>query len=158
MAKALLVIDLQEGYLEKYPSLLLALVNERLQRAMADKELIVYVKNTKRLRSGKKTNELAENLNICSEHVLCKETASAFSNPELQELLRKNQITELEIVGIDGNFCITSTAIDSVQNGYKTLLQSACIGVQNVKRFEKTKISLLEKGIIIKQAPAGLPG
>ena len=50
MAQALLVIDLQEGYIEKYPSLLLACVNERIQRATADDELIVYVKNTKRLR------------------------------------------------------------------------------------------------------------
>ncbi|WP_425524554.1 isochorismatase family protein [Diplocloster hominis] len=43
----------------------------------------------------------------------CKETASAFSNPELQGILRKNQIPEIEITGIDGNFCIASTAIDS---------------------------------------------
>ena len=150
MAKALLVIDLQEGYIEKYPSLLLACVNERIQRAAADKELIVYVKNTKRLRSGRKINKLAENLNICSEYIICKETASAFSNPELQEILRQNQITEIEIAGIDGNSCIAGTAIDSIQHGYKTMLQYACVGVQNVKRFEKTKVSLLEKGIIIK--------
>lgn len=150
MAKALLVIDLQEGIIEKYPSLLLACVNERIQRAAADKELIIYVKNTIRLRSGRTTNALAENLYICSEFIICKERASAFSNPVLQEILRQNQITEIEIVGIDGNSCVASTAIDSVQNGYKTILQNACVGVQNVKRFENTKASLLEKGIIIK--------
>lgn len=150
MPKALVVIDLQEGYIEKYPSLLLTCVNERIQRAKAGKELIVYVKNTKRLRSGRKTNELAENLHICSEHIICKETASAFSNPKLQEILKLNQITEIDIAGIDGNSCIASTAIDSVQNGYKTILQYEYIGVQNVKRFEKTKVSLLAKGIILK--------
>lgn len=78
MAQALLVIDLQEGYIEKYPSLLLACVNERIQRATADEELIVYVKNTKRLRGGRKTNELAEKLNIYSKYIICKETAGAF--------------------------------------------------------------------------------
>lgn len=149
MAKALLVIDLQEGYIEKYPSLLLACVNERLQRAASGKELIVYVKNTKRLRSGGKTNELAVNLNILSEYIICKETASAFSNPELQGILKQNQITEIEIAGIDGNSCIAGTAVESVKNGYKTILQYECIGVQNVKRFVKMKVSLLEKGIII---------
>lgn len=141
---------MQEGYIEKYPSSLLARINERLQRAAANKELIVYVKNTKRLRSGQKTYTLTENLNICSEYIICKENASAFSNPELQLILRQNQITEIEIVGIDGNSCIASTAIDSVQNGYKTILQNTCVGVQNIKRFEKTKRSLLEKGIIVK--------
>lgn len=97
MAKALLVIDLQEGYIEIYPPLLLARVNERIQRATADKELIVYVKNTKRLKSGRKTNKLAGDLNICSENVICKETASAFSNPALQEILRKNQFQKLKL-------------------------------------------------------------
>ena len=156
MAQALLVIDLQEGYIEKYPSLLLACVNERIQRATADEELIVYVKNTKRLRGGRKTNELAEKLNIYSKYIICKETAGAFSNPELQEILKQNQITEIEIAGIDCNSSIASTAIDSVQNGYKTILQEEYIGVQNVKQFEKTKVSLLEKGIIIKQKNSGL--
>lgn len=156
MAQALLVIDLQEGYIEKYPSLLLACVNERIQRATADEELIVYVKNTKRLRDGRKKAELAENLNIHSEYIIFKETAGAFSNPELQEILKQNQITEIEIAGIDGKSCIASTAIDSVQNGYKTILQEEYIGRQNVKQFEKTKVSLLEKGIIIKQKNSGL--
>lgn len=32
MAKALLVIDLQEGYMQKYPSLLLDCVNERFAK------------------------------------------------------------------------------------------------------------------------------
>lgn len=41
MAKALLVIDLQDDYIQKYPPLFLACINERLQRATADKELIV---------------------------------------------------------------------------------------------------------------------
>lgn len=93
---------------------------------------------------------MVENLNICSEYIICKETASAFSNPELQEILRQNQITEVEIVGIDGNYRIASTAIDSVQNGYGTILHYDYIGVQNVYRFEKTKVSLLKKGIIVK--------
>lgn len=70
--------------------------------------------------------------------------------PEEETILTQNQITEIEIVGIDGNSCIKSTAIDSVQNSYKTVLQYEYIGVQNVKRFETTKVSLLEKGIIIK--------
>lgn len=95
MAQALLVIDLQEGYIEKYPSLLLACVNERIQRATADDELIVYVKNTKKLRSGAKTTALVKNLNICSEYIICKETASAFSNPELQESLVNPYIVRL---------------------------------------------------------------
>lgn len=69
---------MQEGYIEKYSSFPLARINEKLQQATMDKEFTVSVKNTKRLKSGKKTEELAENLNICSESILCKERVSAF--------------------------------------------------------------------------------
>ena len=69
---------MQEGYIEKYPSFPLARINEKLQQATVDKEFIASVKNTKRLKSGKKTEELAENLNICSESILCRKRASAF--------------------------------------------------------------------------------
>lgn len=140
---------MQEGYIEKYSSFPLARINERLQPATVDKEFTVSVKNTKRLKSGKKTEELAENLNICSESILCRERASAFSNPELQGMLRKNRITETEMIGIDGNSCIANTAINSVKNGYKTILPCAYIGGENAIRFEKTKASLLKKGILV---------
>lgn len=149
MAKALLVVDIQKGYIEKYPHSLLTNINKRLEAALDDKELILYIKNTKKLRSGKKTNELVEGLRLCSEYIICKETASAFSNSELQKILKKNQITEIEIAGIDGNSCIASTAMDSAKNGYQTILRYKNIGVQNAERFEKTKIRLWEKGVIV---------
>lgn len=81
--KALLVVDVQKGYIEKYDENLLAQINQRILYAVENDEFIIYVKNVKKLRSGMKTNELSENLNVCSPYILCKETASAFSNHEL---------------------------------------------------------------------------
>lgn len=78
-------------------------------------------------------------------YIICKETASAFSNLELKEILQQSQITEIEIVGIDGNSCIANTVMDSIQNGYKTILQDQYIGVQNAKRFEQTKYRFWKK-------------
>lgn len=88
-------------------------------------------------------------MNVISDYILCKDTASAFSNSELQKILTENNISEIEIAGIDGNFCVKYTAIDSVLNGYKTRIIIECIGTQNKKRFEKTKLLLSDKGIII---------
>ena len=59
------------------------------------------------------------------------------------------RVKEIEIVGIDGNSCIASTAADSIKYEYRTILQQKCIGVQNIERFEKTKRGLIEKGVII---------
>ena len=147
--KALLVIDIQKGYIERYDECLLTLINQRIQYAVENQEPIIYVKNIRKLRSGTKINELADNLNVCSSYVICKETASAFANEELLDILRQNQVTEIEMVGIDGNSCIASSAIDAQKQGYKVILPCEYIGVQNIERFEKIKLSLAEKGIMV---------
>ena len=147
--KALLVVDVQKGYIEKYDENLLAQINQRILYAVENDEFIIYVKNVRKLRSGMKTNELAENLNVCSPYILCKETASAFSNYELLNILRQNKVTEIEIIGIDGNSCIASSATDAQRHGYKVILSCEYIGVQNRERFDKRKSSLAAKGIFV---------
>ena len=149
MMKALLVVDVQAGYIEKYPPALLKCINARIEKAVSDKELIVYIKNTKTLRRGKYTNDFATGLSICSELIICKEKADAFSNDELHKLLTQKQITTVELVGIDGNSCIAKTAISAISYGYDTILQSDCVGVQNAERFITTKKMLSEKGVLI---------
>ncbi len=147
--KALIVIDIQKGYIEKYDKDLLTRVNQRIQYAAAHEELIIYVKNTKKLRNGVQTNELAQDLNVCSAYILCKKNASAFSNDELLNILRQEQVTEVEIIGVDGNSCIANSAADAKKHGYKVVLPCQCIGVQNRQRFEKSKHYLREKGIML---------
>lgn len=124
-------------------------INQRIQCAVENNELIIYIKNSRKLRSGMKTNELAENLKVCSSYIVCKYAASAFSNDELIDILRQNQVAEIEIVGIDGNSCIASSAADAKRHGYKVILTLEYIGVQNTERFTKRKLSLVEKGIIL---------
>ena len=147
--KALLVIDIQKEYIERYDKCLLTRINQRIQYAVENQEPIIYVKNIRKLRSGTKINELADNLNVCSSYITYKETASAFANEELLDILRQNQVTEIEMVGIDGNSCIASSAINAQKQGYKVILPCEYIGVQNIERFEKIKLSLAEKGIMV---------
>lgn len=147
--KALLVLDVQKGYMKKYDADLINRINQRIQYAVENKELIVFVKNVKKLRSGTKIEDFAEGLNICSSNVVYKETASALSSIELLDILKRNQVTEIEIVGVDGNSCVASTAMDAQQCGYQVTLQCQYIGIQNVERFEQRKLVLSEKGIAI---------
>ena len=146
--KALLVIDIQKGYIEKYNSDLLLQINKRIQKAVEDHELIVYIMNIKKLKSGKVTNELANNLIVLSTNIFYKEHASAFTNEKLIGFLRSNHISELEIVGIDGNVCVAKSASDAVENGFIVHLLLDCIGIQNIERFTKTRTMLEKKGIL----------
>lgn len=147
--KALFIIDVQKEYMEKYEDSLLAKINERVKQAEDSNEFIVYVKNIRNLRSGKTAYEFADGLNICSSNVFFKDRSSIFTNQQLLDILQKQEITEVEFIGIDGNCCVASSAADAVLLGYKSIIPCQYIGVQNKERFEKKKIMLQKRGITI---------
>lgn len=60
--KALLVIDIQASYITRYENDILQRINERIIEAQKSQYDIVYVKNTKKLRSGMVTDEFAAQL------------------------------------------------------------------------------------------------
>lgn len=152
--KALLVIDVQKEHMKKYDEGLLFRINQRIQHSVENNELIIYVKNIKKLRNETVTYEFEDRLKVCSEYILFKDKASAFSNKELHNILGQSSVSEVEIIGIDGNSCVASTAMDAQKAGYKVILSCEYIGVQNPERFEAKKSALSEKGIIIGQKKA----
>ena len=150
--KALLVIDVQDEYMKRYDENLLAGINQRIRYFSEHQQLIIYIQNVKKLRSGKVVSKLAKELIVSSPYILRKESASAFSNDELQSLLEAEKVTEIESVGVDGCACVAASAADAQKMGYKVLLPCNCIGVQNKERFEKKKQSLQAlDGVIISE-------
>ena len=149
--KALLVIDVQIEYMARYDIGLLRRINQRIQYAVDKLELIIYVRNVRVLRNSKETYEFAENLNICSQYVIMKKKASAFSNSELLQILQQNSVSDSEMIGVDGNYCVASSARDAAKLGYNTCLSVEYIGVQNEGRFAMTCKDLKERGISIQR-------
>lgn len=149
--KALLVIDVQREYMARYDISLLRRINQRIQYAIDKQELIIYVRNVRVLRNSKETYEFAENLNICSQYVIMKKKASAFSNSELLKILQQNSVSDIEMIGVDGNYCVASSARDAAKLGYNTCLSVEYIGVQNEGRFAMTCKDLKERGISIQR-------
>lgn len=146
-AEALLVIDVQEEYIAKYEETLLKRINQRIEKAAADSEIIIYIENVKILRHQEKKSSLVAGLHIASSHVFVKEKASAFSNIELIHYLKENEITKIEIVGVDGNSCVCSTAKEGIKYVPNVAVNCDCVGVQNILRFEKTKETLRQLGV-----------
>ena len=147
--KALLVIDIQKEYVKKYKDSLVSDINVRIQQAIQNQELVVYVKNVRNLKSGKESYEFAEGLNVCSSYCIYKEKASVFSDHTLIEILQQNNISAIEIIGIDGNCCVARSAIDAKKLGYQVIVPCNYVGVQNIQRFEKNKKDWIKQGIIL---------
>lgn len=116
--KALLIIDVQKSYMAKYQTDLLERINRQIDDARKNLYDIVYIKNTKVLRRGNVTEEFADELNRVSDNVICKEKADAFASDELISYLNSRNISEVELIGIDGNSCIKESAKGAVRNGF----------------------------------------
>ena len=149
--KAVLVVDIQKEYMKQYDENLLTAINYRIREAVMKNELVVYIKNVRCLKRGKVINEFADGLDVCTSHVFYKEKASVFSDEQLLTMLRKNKVSEIEVIGIDGCCCVARSAMDAQALGFKVSMPCSYIGVKNQERFEKKKMLLRKQGICISE-------
>ena len=145
--KALLIIDVQKSYMAKYQTNLLERINRQIDDARKNLYDIVYIKNTKVLRRGNVTEEFADELNRVSDNVICKKKADAFASDELISYLNSRNISEVELIGIDGNSCIKESAKGAVRNGFAVSVVLSCTGIANPTLFVKTKEDLEKIGV-----------
>ena len=108
-------------------------------------ENTIYIKNS---RKGK-VSDLVKGLKVKSNLIFVKEKSSSFNNPDFAKYLEQNQITEIEVAGIEGNCCVKSTAIDARKQGIKVTIDLSCVGVLKEERFEKTKEKLKAAGVYL---------
>lgn len=152
---ALFIIDMQEDYIGKYSKygydseVLINNINKQILNAKKNCEMIIYVKNKKTLKSGIYISDFVEGLIIESNFIFEKDSSSALSNTEISSLLKTFEISNIKVVGIDGNCCVASTAIDAARLGYAVEVLIENIGIRNINRFNKTKEKLIKEKVKI---------
>ena len=96
------------------------------------------------------TDEFADKLILASDNVFCKKQASVFSSKELISYLNSKSISEIEMIGVDGNSCIKASAKGAVKCGFIVSIVLSYVGVSNLPQFEKTKENLEKSGVILR--------
>ncbi|MDC7289154.1 cysteine hydrolase [Blautia schinkii] len=156
MKKALFVIDMQEICVGKnhadffnYEENLVEKVNNVIDKNK-EEVFVVYIRNVMKKNlinklapfhayDGSPEAALAENLHKVSDLVFDKYTGDAFTNERLKDFLKTNNITCIEIVGVDGGGCVSATALGAIENGYTVILNTAAIGTTDNKKFQKKR-------------------
>lgn len=150
----LLVIDMQEDYLgvkrnkKRYPYDTIKLIkniNERINE-YPDKS-VIYITNRFFWELGKKPKTMVNGLNIVSDYIYQKRRKNAFSIRRLQDLLHIDSTSSIELVGIDGNLCVGTTALEGVKMGFRIIFNESCIGIRNPNQFKKFKTKLTKAGV-----------
>lgn len=120
-------------------------INDRINTYNA--ESVVYITNRFIWEFRNIPKKLAKELNVISKNIYEKRRNSSFSNKELLDFLFKMNVDTLELIGVDGNYCVASTALDGIKKGFSIICNESCIGINNTKKFVKVKIKLIEKGV-----------
>lgn len=158
--KALLVIDVQEDYVgekrnsKRFPyhsDVLLSRINQRIKGCTEENCMVVYILNRFFYQSRRFIPRLVKGLDVVSQNIFIKNRANCFTNPKLIRFLHKNSITELELVGIDGNYCIAASARAGKKNGFSVLLNQPCIEAARTDRFGRTIRNLQKLGVTIQK-------
>lgn len=152
---ALIVIDMQADYIgEKskykyYPNVLIEKINNRIATAINLNEVIIYVKQVRQRNQKPYISDFVEGLFVVSDFIIEKEKSSIFNNPTLIDTLKQNEITNIELIGIDGNCCVASSAIDASKLGFSVIYPLKYIGIKNKERFFRTREKLLKENVQI---------
>lgn len=163
MKRALFVVDMQNicvgknhsSFFKYEKDALIKAVNERI--AEYESENVFYVCNVmknnflNRLAPvkafyGSVEAEIAEEVNVVSDNIIIKYEGDAFSNPDLIKILNEIKIDEIELTGLDGGGCVALTALGGLKNGFKVIINEAAVGTMFVKKAEKYKRILINKG------------
>ncbi len=146
--KTLLVIDVQEKYLSYYDAGLLSRTNARIAMAKSDRDQVFYVRNIG-IHGDNDSYALAKDLLMVSDHIYEKRFPSAFTNDSFAKELKSLNITDLELIGVDGNSCVKKTCLDAVNAGYRVTINLKCTAARNEKIFEKTLEELSDAGVLM---------
>ena len=141
--KILLVIDIQEKYMIYYDKDLLSRINHRIREAQAASVPVFYIRNIPRTESSE-NYDFASGLLFVSDYIYEKKSPSAFSSRAFVEDLKNFGITDIEMIGVDGNCCVKRSCLDAHDAGYGVILNTDCIGAKNEKLYKKTLSELAE--------------
>jgi len=155
--KALIIIDMQEDYVgqnrnkKRYPYIseqLVDNINLRIADYKRNNDLVIYVKN-----KGKSSlaSPLIPRMQVVSDLIFEKSKASCFSNGLLLSKIKEQMINQIELAGVDGNYCVGMSALDGAKLGFSICINLLCVGIANTERFKSTKEKLIRKNISVWQ-------
>ncbi len=170
---ALLVIDIQEEctgpeakpeYSYSGVDQFIANTNAYIERAYNRGDLVVYVKHvdyrllkmliskvffwtTIKESPGLKIDSRIKRV---SSHIIPKSRQSAFSNPELDTLLKENKIKKVELLGLDAAYCVQATAFHGLDRNYDVTIFTDAVVTDNFDRWEQLKNKLSKQGAALK--------
>lgn len=160
MKKALIVTDMQKGFMNEKTISLIPKIKKLLKQKLFNytiftqfinlpdsqyEKLISFVK-----LKGPPETSVVDKLKPFVKILFPKNTYSPFT-PAFETFLQKNEIKELYFVGVDTNACVFKGAVDAFEKGYLPFVLSYYCASHSGVTFHRFSLKNLEKMIGKKQ-------
>ena len=160
MKKALIVIDVQNYFINEHTAHIPSRIAEYIGRNGSEYGAVLF---TKFVNNEKSNFFLAHGWDKCTEppetdihptlarlanngnsHVFEKDTFSAFKNQRLVDVLRKKGINEIHLCGTDTEACVLSSAYDGFELGFTVKVLTDLCGTMNGAEFQESAKKIIE--------------
>ena len=144
----LLVIDMQQKYMNSYELDLMTRVNTRIKEAVESDVPVVYIRNVGKIENIENYNH-ADELKIVSECSFTKRWPSAFSSDDFVQFIQNLKVDTINMVGVDGRCCVARTALEAVKRGYKVRIYLDSVAARNDNFYLKELPEMRDAGVEI---------
>jgi len=132
MAKALVVIDIQNDITKNYKEIIDS-INKAVDWAVNNDIQVVYIRHES-LSDGARTfkpntrgAELVSDMKIVSKNIFTKFKGNSLTSEEFADFINKNGISEFYLTGADASVCVKSTCFNLCKANYKVTVLSDCV-------------------------------
>lgn len=154
MKKALVIIDMQNGFMNKYTRPLIPKIKRLLKRKLFPHTIFTKFVNTPYspyikilsyagMQKAPETSIVTE-LAPFAKNIFEKNSYSPFT-PEFIKYVEKHKITSLYFVGVDTNACVLKGAIDTFEKGLTPIVLAQYCASHSGPNFHRGALIILKK-------------
>jgi nicotinamidase-related amidase len=153
--KALIIVDVQAEFINKYTVGKIELINELLERFDGIKIAVKSFNDNDSplMKLGiysrpidKRGNSLDKEVLTKANYIMLKDRYSACGN-DLMTLINDRSIGEVYVVGFDTDACVMATVLDLVDNGVKTYVIEDCCASSGGPEYHEYGMMLLKRNL-----------
>jgi nicotinamidase-related amidase len=161
MEKALIIIDIQKGFINKNTEKIPSKVKNFIKKNKGNYSLIIFTKYVNHKNSNFVKNlkwygfmkesetaivdELQEFLT--KDNLFVKDTYGSFVDNKLLNLLKKKKINQVELMGMDTENCVLTFARDAFDRGMSVLVLKNFCASHSSPKLHKTTLEIIKKNI-----------
>lgn len=147
---ALIIIDVQKAFSEpdgfspvcrEQADNMLPVINELINKFLKFKRDIIYIK-----QEYVRDTEFDSRLIVVGDVQFTKKSPSAFSSQEFEDYLISNNITNLYIVGLAAEYCVSATVTEALEMGLTVTVVSDGISAKMCSSLHDEIESYKERG------------